>query len=361
MISSRLTLNNGDKMPRLGLGTWKAPPEKTKAAIITAVEAGYRMIDCANDYDNEHVIGEALQELFAAGTVKREELFIQAKLWNSNHRPEHVLPDIEKTLADLQLDYLDSFVIHWPQAVPSNKQLTLRPDGCFPAHHSKGSMFPLDDEGYYCADLESHYVETWAAMEQLVDRGLTRTIGLSNFNKRQVEEVLLTAKKYKPAVLQNESHPYLHERDLRDYCRIHGIAFQAYSALGSADRPWRLTGSITSGAPKTGYEVLSHPDILAIAARHGKSAANVVLRWHLQLGGTLCCKSVTPARIRDNYQVWDFQLDEVDMALITKMNVGWRHLLWAETSMHPDYPFKDCLPADYELQKPGQGATAGAK
>merc|ERR1712113_82439 len=159
------------------------------------------------------------------------ELFVQAKLWNSNHRPEHVRPDIMKTLEDLQLDYIDSVVIHWPQAVPSNAKLSLRPDGCFPAHKSKGSMFPLDDEGYYCADMDSHYVETWAAMEALVDEGLTKSIGLSNFNKRQVEEILLNAKKHKPAVLQNESHPYLHEKDLRDYCRLRGIAFQAYSAL----------------------------------------------------------------------------------------------------------------------------------
>ena len=100
----------------------------------------------------------------------------------------------------------------------------------------------------------------------------------------------MNAKKYKPAVLQNESHPYLHEKDLRDYCRIHQIAFQAYSSLGSADRPWRLTGSITSGAPKTGHEVLNHPDIAKIAAKYGKTTANVVLRWHLQMGGTMCCK-----------------------------------------------------------------------
>jgi len=355
------TLNNGAKMPRLGLGTWKAPADKTKEAVITAVKAGYRTLDCANDYDNEHVIGEALKELFAEGVVKREDMFIQAKLWNSNHRPEHVKPDLMKTLEDLQLDYIDSFVIHWPQAVPSAARLTLRPNGCYPAHKSKDTMFPLDDEGYYSADLESHYVETWEAMEALVDEGLTRSIGLSNFNKRQVEEVLLTAKKYKPAVLQNESHPYLHEKDLRDYCKIHKIAFQAYSALGSADRPWALTGSLTSGAPTTGHEVLKHPEIVAIGQRLGKSAANVVIAWHLQLGGTLCTKSVTPSRIQENFRAWDFTLTEADMAVLDSLNVGWRHLLWAETSMHPDYPFKDSLPADYKLQKPGVGATAGAK
>merc|ERR1711972_36543 len=291
MAEFSATLNTGAKMPRVGLGTWKAPPEKTWEAVMTAVKAGYRMLDCANDYDNEHVIGEALKELFAAGVVKREELFIQAKLWNSNHRPEHVRPDIMKTLEDLQLDY----------------------------------------------------------------------IGLSNFNKRQVEGILLNAKKHKPAVLQNESHPYLHEKDLRDYCRLHGIAFQAYSALGSADRPWALQGSITSEVPKTGHEVLKHPEIAKIASKHGKSTANVVIRWHLQMGGTLCTKSVTPSRIQENFNVWDFKLTDEDMAVMDSLNVGWRHLLWAETSMHPDYPFKDCLPWDYKLQKPGVGATAGAK
>ena len=140
-----ISLNDGTKMPRLGLGTWKSPPEQTKQAIITAVKAGYRsvtrqssltslncvqssrLIDCANDYDNEHVIGEALQELFAEGVVKREDLFIQAKLWNGNHRTEHVKPDILKTLEDLQLDYIDSFVIHWPQAVPSTGSSHLTP------------------------------------------------------------------------------------------------------------------------------------------------------------------------------------------------------------------------------------------
>jgi len=357
-----ITLNNGTKMPRLGLGTWKAPPEKTKAAVITAVKAGYRLIDCANDYDNEHVIGEALQELFREGVVTREELFIQAKLWNGNHRPEHVKPDLVQTLTDLQLDYIDSFVIHWPQAVPSTgKNPTLRTNGCYPAHHSKNTQFPLTDEGYYCADMESHYLETWAEMEKLVDEGLTKTIGLSNFNRRQVEEVLGAAQKHLPAVLQNESHPYLHERDLRTFCSINNIAFQAYSSLGSADRPWRKEGSITSGVPKTGHEVLSHPDIKRIADKYGKSTANVVLRWHLQLGGTMCCKSVTPARIEDNFKIWDFSLTAEDMKEFEEMNVGWRHLLWAETSMHPDYPFKDCLPWDYVLQKPGVGSTAGAK
>jgi len=361
-MNQTISLCTGAEMPRVGLGTWKSPPEMTKEAVITAVKAGYRLIDCANDYDNEHVIGEALQQLFKEGVVKREDLFIQAKLWNSNHRPEHVKPDLDATLKDLQLNYIDSYVIHWPMAVPSSgKRVALRPDGCRPGHHSENTMFPLTDDGYYCADHESNYLDTWAVMEDLVDQGLTRSIGLSNFNRKQIAEVMAASKKHQPAVLQNESHPYLQEKDLRDFCKIHNIVFQAYSSLGSADRPWRKTGSITSGLPTTGYEVLSHPSIVKIAEKHGKTTANVVLRWHLQMGGALCTKSVTPARIRSNFCLWDFALDDTDMAELDNLNVGWRHLLWAETSLHKDYPFKDSLPWDYVVGKPEAGSTAGAK
>merc|ERR1711963_789863 len=213
------------KVPTIALGTWKSPQEQTKQAIVTAVKAGFRFLDTANDYDNEHFIGDALEELFKEGVVKREDLFIQSKLWNSNHRPEHVRPDLEATLKDLKVSYIDSFVIHWPMAV-----------------------------------------------------------------------------------LQNESHPYLQEKDLRDFCKINGIIFQAYSSLGSADRPWRKEGSITSGAAVGGHEVLQNPTLLGIAAKHGVSAAQVVLRWHVQMGGAAVCKSVTPSRIIENYKLWHFKL-----------------------------------------------------
>ena len=136
---------------------------------------------------------------------------------------------------------------------------------------------------------------------------------------------------------------------------------QAYSALGSADRPWRTAGSITSGAPHGGYEVLQNPELAKIAEKHGVSVAQVVLRWHIQMDGAAVCKSVTPSRIEQNYKVWSFKLDADDMAAVAKLNYGWRHLMWAETSMHEDYPFKDELPSGYKLEKPGVGATAGAK
>jgi len=353
----------GLKVPKIALGTWKAPAEQTKDAVTTAVKAGFRFIDTANDYDNEHSVGEAIQQLIKEGTVQREELFIQSKLWNSNHRPEHVRADLEATLKDLGVDYIDSFVIHWPMAVPSHGQkAALRPHGCYPAHYTKGTLFPLQDDGHYCVDAESHFVETWLEMEKLVDEGLTKSIGLSNFNKRQVREVLnIPGAKYKPALLQNESHPYLQEKDLRDFCKINGIIFQAYSALGSADRPWRKEGSITSGAPFGGHEVLQNPELAKVADKHGLSVAQVVLRWHIQVGGAAVCKSVTPDRIRQNYDIWNFVLDAEDIEVVSGLNYGWRHLIWAETSAHPDYPFKDELPHGYILEKPGVGSTAGAK
>lgn len=199
-------------------------------------------------------------------------------------------------------------------------------------------------------------------MEKLVDEGLVRSIGLSNFNITQIKEILaIPGAKHKPLILQNESHPYLQEKDLRDFCRAHGILFQAYSPLGSSDRPWRETGSITSGAPVTGFEVLEHPALQGIAKKHEKSVAQVVLRWHIQMGGLAAAKSATPSRIEENFQIWDFNLDRQDIQVFDSLNIGWRHLIWAESSMHPDYPFKDWLPAGYVIQKPGKGSTGWDK
>ncbi|EDQ85216.1 uncharacterized protein MONBRDRAFT_29533 [Monosiga brevicollis MX1] len=305
-------------MPVIGLGTWKSPLGKTGAAVKVALESGYRCLDTANDYANEAEIGEALQDVFAKGDLKRSDIFIQSKLWNSNHRPEHVRADLEATLRDLQTDYVDSFVIHWPQVC---------------------TMFPIEADGKYSSDNESHYVDTWHAMEELVDAGLVRTIGLSNFNRRQVAEVQAAARKYQPTILQNECHPYLQNKDLIDFCQRTGVQFQSYSPLGSYDRPWAQPGE---------PELLEDPRLKEIGARHGnKTTAQVVLRWHIQRGTAACPKSVTPARIESNFQVFDFELTPEDMAVLSDMNMGWRHLLWDATAMHPDYPFKDDLPHDH--------------
>lgn len=340
------TLKSGYKMPVFCLGTWKSPTSgATQAAVEAAIRAGYRGIDAANDYNNEHEVGAAIAKCIAEGVVTREELFVQAKLWNTNHRPEHVGPDLQQTLKDLQLTYVDSFVIHWPQAAPSSgKFCSTRLTGANTGHWSTNPMFPVDDEGYFCADNDSHYTDTWVAMEKLVDEGVVRSIGLSNFNKTQIAEVLAIAKK--PVdVLQNECHAYLQQKELIDFCNFNGIAFQAYSPLGSGDTNLAVHSSPTGCIP------LKDPTIARIAEETGKNPGQVMLRWAVQRGVTVVSKSVSPARIASNIQVFDWELSEQQMQAFDKLNCGWRHLLWRETSNHADYPFKDELPHDYKLEK----------
>lgn len=338
-VATSVTLQNGTVMPLISLGTWKSPKGAVAVAVKAAIEAGYRAIDCANDYGNEAEIGQALKELFDAGVVKREELFIQAKLWNSNHRKDHVKADLVATLKDLQLAYVDSFVIHWPQACPSSgKAPAVCADGPHAGPAEQGTMFPLDAEGKYCVDVESHYVETWHVMEGLVDEGLCKSIGLSNFNLAQIREILDNVKTHRPQVLQNECHPYLQLKDLADFCRINQIQIQAYCPLGSYDRPF-----VRPNDP----EVSKDPRIAAIATKYKKSWAQVVLRWHTQRGICATPKSVTPERIKENISIWDFELSPEDMAEFDRFNIGYRLLLWPETSGHPDYPFKDDVPYGY--------------
>eukprot|EP00669_Euglena_mutabilis_P009846 TRINITY_DN4660_c0_g1_i1.p1 TRINITY_DN4660_c0_g1~~TRINITY_DN4660_c0_g1_i1.p1 ORF type:complete len:371 (+),score=140.07 TRINITY_DN4660_c0_g1_i1:27-1115(+) len=356
MTFETVLLYNGVAMPTIALGTWKSPPGLTGDAVKAAVRAGYRAIDCANDYGNEAEVGAALADLFTSGEVKREDLFIQCKLWNSNHRKEHVRPDLLASLEDLRLTYVDSYVIHWPQACPSTGLApAVCKDGPHPGPKASGCMFPLEADGTYSSDNGCHFVETWEAMEALVDEGLCRTIGLSNFNQQQILDVLEHAKKHRPAILQNEAHPYLQQKDLVDFCRWHSIVFQAYSPLGSFDRPWAKAGSITSGPPVTGQELLQDPTVTAIAARHHKTAAQIVLRWHIQRGCAAAPKSVRPERIQENLAVLDFTLTPADEEALGRLNCGWRHLMWAETAMHPDYPFKDSLPHGYV---PGPAPTS---
>jgi diketogulonate reductase-like aldo/keto reductase len=291
--------------------------------------------------------------------VKREDIFVQSKLWQANHRPEHVMVDLEETLKDLQLDYIDSYIIHWPMACPSSgKQAAVRKHGahCGPIDKATGThpMFPLDDEGYFLADKDCHYVETWQKLEELVDKGMVKSIGISNFNKKQMEEVVKAAR-HPVSILQNECHPYLQQKDLIDACRWSNVCFQAFSPLGSGDTNYAVTESPTGVIP------LKDPTIAEIAAKHGKNAGQVILKWAIQRGTTIVSKSVTPERIISNFDIFDWELSASDMEEMSKLNCGWRHLLWREVSHHPNYPFFDELPHGYILEKvtnmaPGQGA-----
>lgn len=342
--------SKGLVMPQMGFGTWKSQPGETKRAVEIAIKTGFRLIDAANDYNNEPEVGAAIQTMISEGVVKREDLFVQTKLWNSNHRTEHVAVDLQQSLVDLQLDYVDSFVIHWPQACPSvpppHTKPTLRTTGACTGHYSKAPMFPLDDDGYFSMDKDCHYVETWKAMEALVDKGLVKSIGLSNFNKAQIAEVLAIKDiKYKPCVLQNECHPYLQQKDLIDFCNIQGIVFQSFSSLGSGNTHLAVHESPTGVIP------LQDPFVKQLAEKYGKSPAQIILRWNSQRGVSVVSKSVTPERIQANLDIFDFEISREDMDSFSQINYGWRHLLWRETAGHPDYPFKDEIPHDYVVEK----------
>mmetsp|Transcript_1237 Transcript_1237/g.1652 ORF Transcript_1237/g.1652 Transcript_1237/m.1652 type:complete len:265 (-) Transcript_1237:623-1417(-) len=213
-------LSSGEKMPIIGLGTWKGKPGMVEKAVLEALKAGYRHIDCAAVYGNEKEVGAALKIAFDSGIVTREEVFITGKLWNTFHKPQHVKDALAASLRDLRLDYLDLYLIHWPIAF----------------EFSGDELFPKDKDGNLKYS-EDSYLKTWKAMEECVDEGLVKSIGLSNFNSVQIKQIL-SASRYLPAVLQVESHPYLTQEKLIEFCNEQNIAVTAYSPLGSPDRPW---------------------------------------------------------------------------------------------------------------------------
>jgi diketogulonate reductase-like aldo/keto reductase len=263
-------LNNGiSEIPALGFGTSLSDRTKTHSAVKTAVEVGFRHLDAAERYRNEVEVGAALKDLFADGTVRREELFVTTKLWNNNHRPERVKPALQASLSRLGLDTVDLYLIHTPFAFqPGDDQDPRHPDGAV-----------IYDDG---VTLE----ETWAAMEALVDEGLSRAIGLSDIDAERTRKIIDTAR-IKPAVVEVESHPYHPQWELHELCKAHGIILLAFASLGHALEP----------------RLLDDPLIVSIAERHGKTPAQVLLAWGIQRGTAVLTGSVTPSRIRENFDV----------------------------------------------------------
>lgn len=316
-------LRTGRKMPLIGLGTWKSEPGKVKQAVMWALQGGYRHIDCASIYGNEAEIGEALQEMLGSEKpLKREDVFITSKLWNTKHHSEDVEPSLLQTLKDLRLDYLDLYLIHWPYAF------------------QRGDVpFPRKEDGTLLYD-HIDYKQTWAAMERLVEKGLVRAIGLSNFCSRQIDDILSVAT-IPPAVLQVEAHPYLAQEPLLAHCQKHGLVLTAYSPLGSADRAWKHPEEPV---------LMQDPAIHNLAAKYNKSPAQVLLRWQTQRGVVAIPKSVTESRIKENIQVFDFTLQPEEMESITALNRGWRYIVpmievegkrVPRDAGHPHYPFND--------------------
>jgi diketogulonate reductase-like aldo/keto reductase len=267
---TKLALNNGSgAIPALGFGTLIPNPIATKIATKVALEAGFRALDTAERYRTEKEVGEAIKEVFKAGKIKREEVFVATKLWNTNHRPERVKPAFEASLKKLQLDYVDLYLIHTPFAFqPGDNQ---------DPRDAKGNV--LYDEGVKLSD-------TWEALEKLVREGKCKAIGLSDVGLDKVKEIFEGAT-IKPAVVHVESHPYLPEWELLEYCRENGIVLQAFAALGHSSEP----------------NLLADPIVTSIANRVGKTPAQVALAWAIQRGSALLTTSKTPNRIRENFDI----------------------------------------------------------
>jgi alcohol dehydrogenase (NADP+) len=268
-----VALAQGDPMPLLGLGTWKSAPGEVGAAVREAIRLGYRHIDCASVYGNEPEVGEAIGAAIAAGEVKREELWITSKLWCNAHGRDNVEPALRRTLADLGLEWLDLYLIHWP--VP------IKPGVAFPA--SGSDLLPAE---------QVPLADTWAGMEAAQETGLTRHIGVSNFSSRKLHDLIAHCR-IRPKVNQVERHPLLQQSGLLADCTAAGVHVTAYSPLGSGDRPAALKAADEP-------VLLENPVIGAIAAEHGCSPAQVLIAWHLQSGISTLPKSVNPSRLREN-------------------------------------------------------------
>jgi diketogulonate reductase-like aldo/keto reductase len=266
---TKLTLSSGSAIPALGFGTLIPDPIATRNATKAALEAGFRALDTAERYRTEKEVGEAMKEVFKAGEIKREEVFVATKLWNTNHRPERVRPALEASLKKLQLDYLDLYLIHTPFAFqPGDEQ------------------DPRDANGNVIYDRGVTLSDTWGAMEELVKEGKCKAIGLSDIGLEKVKQIFEAAT-VKPAVVHVESHPYLPEWDLLEYCRKNGIVFQAFAPLGHSSEP----------------NLLADPVITRIANRMSKTPAQVALAWAIQRGTALLTTTKTPGRIKENFDV----------------------------------------------------------
>jgi len=297
-----LLLDNGDRMPMLGLGTWKSAPGDVQRAVKEALRLGYRHVDCAFIYDNEREVGRALAESTREGVVSRDELWVTSKLWNDCHAPEHVRPALEAALADLQLDYLDLYLVHWPVAL------------------KKGVLGPASAEDFIALDALP-LAATWGALESARDAGLCRHIGVSNLSAPKLG-ALIEGARVKPEVNQVELHPYLAQSELVAFCAESGVHVTAYSPLGSPDRPPQL---MAPGEPV----LLQDPTIAAIAAARGATSAQVLIRWALERGTAVIPKSVNPERLKQNLAAADVSLTDADMEAIAALD---RHRRYVDGS-----------------------------
>uniref|UniRef100_A0A1B6KCP1 NADP-dependent oxidoreductase domain-containing protein n=1 Tax=Graphocephala atropunctata TaxID=36148 RepID=A0A1B6KCP1_9HEMI len=300
-IKSVVTAKPAMRLPLIGLGTLQANDDAVQNAIIAAVEAGYRHIDTAYNYYNEKAIGKALKTLFDSGKIKREELFITSKLPRTAMRPNLVEEYINRCLTDLQLQYVDLYLIHHPVGFEPCEEAT-----------------PKDAEGYVRLDLTTDHVALWKAMEAQVDAGRAKAIGVSNFTPAQVDRILKNAR-IPPAVNQVEFHLYFQQKEMQVWSKKTGVNLTAYSPLGSPS----LVGSFISNGTidsSKGVGPLSDPVVGRIAKTHKKTPAQVLLRHIIQLGVVAIPKSSKPERVKENLQVFDFELSNAEMSELNALD-----------------------------------------
>ncbi len=291
------------KMPLVGLGTWKIDKPVVADVVQQAVKAGYRHFDCACDYGNESEVGDGLQKAISSGDVSREDLWITSKLWNTYHAPEHVRPALERTLADLKQDYLDLYLIHFPIAtkfVPFEDRYP--PEWFFDPSVTEPKLEPVDVP----------IRETWEAMEELHRSGLVKNIGICNFGCSLIRDLLSYAS-IRPSFLQIELHPRLTQEKLLRYCRQESIEVTSFSPLGAESY-------YSIGMAKEDESTLANSVIGKIAAAHGKTSAQVHLRWGIQRGTSVVPKTSQPQRLVENLDVFDFELTDDEMNQISCLN-----------------------------------------
>ncbi|EDW81431.1 uncharacterized protein Dwil_GK12061 [Drosophila willistoni] len=320
-----LSLHNGLQIPVLGLGTWQASDVEIETALEIALEMGYRHIDTALRYGNEGAIGKVLKRWLDAGKIKREELFISTKLPLNLNRPHEVETTFQKSLANLQLDYIDLYLIHTPFTVFTNEDGSVK----------------FDKEGLVEVDSTTDHVATWAEMEKLVEKGWTKSIGVSNFSKEQIQRLLKNCK-IRPANLQIEHHVYLQQRDLIDFCKAEDITVTACSPLGSKGNYVKLNAK--NGIQRRVPDLLEIPEVKEIAVAHNKTSAQVLLRWIIETGVSTIPKSTNPEHLRENMNIFDFDLTAEEMDKLLSLDRNFRICdlaMFRGIERHPEFTFKN--------------------